>query len=207
MTNQKDNNKKSTWKRSLIEWGVIGAVAAAIYLSGYHTEVIGNLQRAMLWTGLFDADTSEIATTDGPMLSDSDYRFTMETAEGETVPLSDFRGDVIFVNVWASWCPPCIAEMPTIETLYKSVNDQDNIRFILLSLDEEHQKAVDFMESKGFSMPYHFPTSALPGDFRSEYLPTTYIISKEGQLIYKKEGIADYSSPNFAQWMRELAKE
>ncbi|MDZ7658304.1 TlpA disulfide reductase family protein [Fodinibius sp.] len=201
------NDKQSGWKRSLIEWGVIFAIGAILYMTGLHTEVLGTLQRGMLWTGFFDADTSEIATTDGPMLSDSDYRFAMETADGKTISLSDFRGDVVFVNVWASWCPPCVAEMPTIETLYDNVSVEENIRFILLSMDQERQKATDFMERKEFPMPYYFPASGLPAELRSQYLPTTYIISKKGQIIYKKEGIADYSSPNFAQWIRELAQE
>lgn len=178
-----------------------------IYFSGYHTEVIGTMQRAMLWTGFFDADTSEITTTDGPMLSGSDYLFAMETVDGETVSLSDFRGDVVFINVWASWCPPCVGEMPTIETLYENLSGQNNIRFILLSMDEDQQKAVDFMEDKEFPIPYYFPSSALPDEFRSQYLPTTYVISKEGRMVYEKAGIADYSSANFAQWMKELATE
>lgn len=201
----KQKTKSSGWKRNLIEWGVILAIGATLYATGLHTEVLGTMQRAMLWTGFFDADTSQIENIDGPMLSNTDFRFSMETKNGETVSLSDFRGDVVFVNVWASWCPPCVAEMPTIETLYENVSDQENIRFILLSMDEDHQKAVDFMVGKEFSMPYYFPVSEMPSQFRSQYLPTTYIISKKGQIIYKKEGIADYSSPNFTQWMIELA--
>jgi thiol-disulfide isomerase/thioredoxin len=202
-----DQKKKNGWKRSLIEWGVIFAVGAFIYAMGWHTEVLGTMQRGMLWTGLFDADTSKIENIDGPMLSDSDYRFAMKTADGKTVSLNDFRGDVVFVNVWASWCPPCVAEMPTIETLYENVGNQENIRFIMLSMDEKRQKAVDFMESRAFSMPYYFPASSMPAEFRSQYLPTTYIVSKKGQIIYKKEGIADYSSTNFARWMIELAQK
>lgn len=202
-----NKDKTSTWKRSFIEWGIIFAIGAVLYATGWHTEVLGNLQRAMLWTGLFNADTSEIATTDGPIIDDRDFRFSLETYEGENVSLSDFRGDVVFVNVWASWCPPCVAEMPTIETLYEKVSNEDNIRFILLSMDEERQKAVDFMEGRDFAIPYYFPASGLPNAFQSKYLPTTYIVSKKGQIIYKKEGIADYSSANFAQWMRELAAE
>ena len=202
-----DQKKQSGWKRSLIEWGVIFAIGATLYATGLHTEVLGTMQRALLWTGLFDADTSQITTTDGPVLSDSDYQFAMRKTTGETISLSDFRGDVVFVNVWASWCPPCVAEMPTIETLYDNVGDNENIRFILLSMDEEPQKAVNFMKGKDFSMPYYFPASNLPAEFRSQYLPTTYVLSKEGKVVYKKEGIADYSSPNFAQWMRDLSKQ
>lgn len=206
MTNS-DQNKQQTWKRTFIEWGVMAAIATIIYAMGWHTEVIGTMQRAMLWTGLFDADTSQIATTEGPMLSGSDYNFTLETKDGQTVSLSDYEDEVLFVNIWASWCPPCVAEMPTIETLYENVEGTDNIRFILLSMDQNQEKAVSFMERKGFSMPYYFPRSRLPVELQSSYLPATFVISKEGQIIYNKDGIADYSSPNFAQWLIDLAEK
>lgn len=200
-------NKRATWIRSLIEWSIIGLTVVFIYMMGWHTQIIGTAQRAILRTGFFDADTSQIATTYGPVLSDSDYSFAMQTTNGETVLLSDFRGDVVFVNIWASWCPPCVAEMPTIGALYDNVSGNENIHLILLSMDENKQKAADFMEDNDFGMPYFYPASALPNEFRSQYLPATYVISKEGRIVYKKEGIADYSSVNFAQWMRELAQE
>lgn len=205
--NSTKKSKKSGLKRTLLEWGAIGLVVGLLYITGLHTPVIGTMQRAMLYTGLFNADTSEIATTNGPMLSDEDFNFRLETPDGNRQTLEDFKGDVIFINVWASWCPPCIAEMPTIETLYDNVNGQDNIRFILLSTDQEADKATEFIQNREIDIPYYFPASALPPDFSSEYLPTTYVISKEGQIVYKKEGIADYSSMNFAQWMLELADE
>lgn len=205
--NSSKKDATSTWKRSVIEWTVIGSVAALLYFTGLHTEVIGTMQRAMLWTGLFDADTSELATTDGPMLNSRDYGFEMATSDGKTVSLQDFKGDVIFVNLWASWCPPCVAEMPTIETLQKRLEGYKDIHLVLLSLDEKKQKAVEFMEGKEFSLPYYFPASPLPNKFRSQYLPTTYVISKSGKIVYKQEGIADYSSMNFAQWMKELSEK
>ena len=206
MNTSKDDSK-SSWKRSVIEWTVIGSVVALLYFTGLHTEVIGTLQRAMLWTGFFDADTSNIATTEGPHLDSRDYNFALEASDGTQSSLGDLQGQVLFVNVWASWCPPCVAEMPTIETLYEAVGDHPEIKFILLSMDQNREKAVNFMENKDFTMPYHFPRSRLPNKLQSQYLPTTYVISKEGQIVYKKEGIADYSSPNFAQWMRDLTEK
>ena len=200
-----NNDSKSTWKRTLLEWTAIGSVVLLLYVTGLHTQVIGTLQRAMLWTGFFDADTSQIATTEGPHLSNRDYNFGLETSDGTQTSLGELKGQVLFVNVWASWCPPCVAEMPTIETLYEAVGDHPQITFVMLSMDQNRDKAVEFMESRDFTMPYHFPRSALPVKLQSQYLPTTYVISKKGQIVYKKEGIANYSSPNFAQWMRELA--
>lgn len=206
MTSTK-KKKQNGWKRSLIEWGVMGIIAAFIYAMGWHTEVIGTMQRAMLWTGLFDADTSKIETTKGPQLTSRDFNLALQTADGQQELLSKYKGKVIFLNVWASWCPPCVAEMPTIETLYDRVGQNPDIKFVMLSLDEKRQKAVNFMENKEFPMPYYFPASGIPNTFRSPYLPTTYVISPEGQIVYRKEGIADYSSLNFAQWMKDLAEK
>lgn len=204
----KDSEKKkiSNSQKNLIEWGVIIGVIGLLYLTGLHTQVIGTMQRALLWTGLMDANPSEVDTR-GIYLSDQDYNFVMTTSDNETLSLNDFRGSVIFVNVWASWCPPCIAEMPTIETLYNELKDHERIRFILLSMDEEQDRAVKFMESRDFETPYMFPGSQIPVALRGTVLPTTYVISKEGQLTYKKQGLADYSSPSFRNWLVELSEE
>jgi thiol-disulfide isomerase/thioredoxin len=199
--------RKSGFKRFVLEWLGIGAVIALLYVTGLHTEVLGTMQRAMLWTGLFDAERTEIKTSDGPFLSEDDYNFSVINAEGQPISFKDLKGKVLFVNVWASWCPPCVAEMPTIETLYSAVSPNENIQFIMLSLDQEREKAVEFMESRKFTLPYHFPASPLPGIFRTPYLPTTYVVSKKGQVIYKKEGIADYSSPEFRDWLLELSRK
>lgn len=201
-----DNKKKASRKRNLIEWGVIGLVILVLYTTGLHTQVIGTMQRALLWTGLMDAKPTEV-TDEGPFLSEQDYRFIMSTADDETLSLSDMHGSVIFVNVWASWCPPCIAEMPTIETLYTELGDHEGISFLLLSMDEDHERAVNFMENRGFTVPYQFPASPVPSAIRSTLLPTTYIISREGQVIYEKRGIADYSNPAFRDWLVELSEE
>lgn len=201
-----DKKKISEKKKNLIEWGVILGVIAILYVTGLHTQVIGTMQRALLWTGLMDANPSEV-TRAGPFLSEQDYRFTMTSSDDEVITLNDLRGSVIFVNVWASWCPPCIAEMPTIETLYSELKDNEKIRFILLSMDEEEERAIKFMESRNFETPYMFPTSHIPAALIGTVLPTTYVISKEGQVIYEKRGIADYSTPTFRNWLVELSEE
>ena len=202
----KSDKKISGKKKTLIEWGAIIGVIAILYFTGLHVQVISTMQKGLLWTGLMDANPAEV-NENGPFLSEQDYRFIMATADDETLTLSDMRGSVIFVNVWASWCPPCIAEMPTIESLYTELKDHDNIRFILLSMDEEKERAVNFMENRNFETPYMFPASQIPSALRGTVLPTTYVISKEGQVIYEKRGIADYSTAPFRNWLVELSEE
>lgn len=203
----KSASKTSNFKKSLMQWFVIGVVLGTLYLTGLHNNVIIGMQRALLYTGLFNAQITDITTSDGPFLTDADYSFSMVTSDGKMETLRDFEGKVTFVNVWASWCPPCVAEMPSIETLYTTVSDNENIRFIMLSLDNEPNNATQFMEDREYTMPYHFPGTRLPQVFNSTVLPTTYVVSKEGQVVYKKRGFADYSSPAFAKWLIELSEQ
>lgn len=205
MMNRSKDEKKSGLKRTVIEWVVIGIVVAILYFTGYHTVVLGTMQRALLWTGIFDPDVSQVKTVDGPALSSQVYDFQLFTPAGKKIAFNKFKGNVLFINVWASWCPPCRAEMPTIETLYNQVSDHDDIKFILISLDKKPKKATQFMEDNGYPMPYYFPASRMPNVFRSAYIPSTYVISKGGKIIYKHGGIADYSSEVFKNWLLKKA--
>lgn len=87
--NKSKRKKLSGKKKFLIEWGVILGVIALLYVTGLHTQVIGTMQRALLMTGLMDANPTEV-NRDGTYLTDQDYRFVMTTPENETLTLSDF---------------------------------------------------------------------------------------------------------------------
>lgn len=203
---QSEKSQKS-FKRTILEWMGIGAVLLVLYATGLHTEVIGTMQRALLWTGLFDAEAQTVDTIDGPFLSEATFNLPLTTSGGKQLSLQQFKGKVLFINIWASWCPPCIAEMPTIETLYSKVSDREDIAFLLISVDEDQHKATTFMKGKELPMPYYFPASGLPESFKSPYIPATYVISRNGQIVYKKEGIADYSSASFREWLIELSQK
>src|SRR5690625_1617235 len=182
-----DKEKKAARKRNLIEWGVIGAGILFLYTTGLHTQVIGTMQRTLLWTGLMDAKPTEVQT-DGPFLTDEDYRFIMATHDDVPQTLSEMQGDVIFVNIWASWCPPCIAEMPTIETLYSELKGHENIQFLRLSMDEERERATQFMEKRGFMLSNLFPAFTVLSQIHSALLISTYVITQDGQVVYEKRG-------------------
>ncbi len=118
---KKDKNTKKT----LIQYGVIAVVALILYATGLHTEVIGFAQRGLLATGLRtpnvkniaqnESDINEKTTTSAPTLAD--FNLTLMDEEGRTISLAEFKDKVIFMNMWATWCPPCIAEMPNINKL------------------------------------------------------------------------------------------
>jgi|SRR5690625_224355 len=206
MKEKKTESKRSNLRQSLTQWVIIGLVVGLLYITGLHTPLIAGLQRIVLYTGLLDARVTDISEIDGPFLDEGDYQFFMQRSDGSTDELSAYKGKVTFVNVWASWCPPCLAEMPTIEKLYNELSDSEDIAFIMLSADQDRNAAVEFMEGKNYTMPYHFPGSPIPAQLQTGVLPTTFVISADGQIVYRREGIADYSSPAFREWLVELSE-
>ncbi|MBO6795260.1 MAG: TlpA family protein disulfide reductase [Balneolaceae bacterium] len=196
-----DQKKKSFFsKRDLIEFGVIAGVAAFLYLMGWHTEVIGTLQRGLLATGIIRPDI----TVDESEYLRANYNMPLLSMDGERMSLQDFEGKTIFLNFWATWCPPCIAEMPNIQKLYEDFENQDNIVFVMLSLDEDPDKARAYMARKEFTMPVYFLAGRKPGTYDSTVVPTTYVISPEGNIVMEKRGMANYNTASFRAFLNEL---
>ena len=188
--------------RSIIEWGILIAIVLILYFTGWHTHVIGTLQRGILATGLITPDIPEM--TANSETANLDFFFTNRS--GTVQSLHDFKGDVIFMNIWATWCPPCIAELPSIYSLYKNFKDDENISFIMVSMDEDFEKAKEFMESRGYNLPIYHYQSKVPGTYQSSVIPTTYIISPESEIVLQKEGFAKYDTEEFRVFLKELAR-
>ncbi len=197
-----DQKKKTkSRKRNLIEWGAIIGVVLFLYVTGLHTQVIGTMQRGLLATGLIKPTIPEL-TKDFPV-ANRDFYFS--DVNGRVTSLNEFEDTVVFMNIWATWCPPCIAEMPSIEALYNNLKGHENIKFILVSVDEDFNRAKEFMERRNFGLPiYHYRTK-VPGTYESTVIPTTYVISKDGRLALEKRGLAKYDTPEFESFMLELA--
>lgn len=186
-------NKKV--KKEIIEWVVIIGVLGGLYISGLHTEVIGLLQRGVLATGIIQPDTNETGAT-------ADYDLLLKDPNGNTINLNEWKGEPIFLNFWATWCPPCIAEMPDIDNLYKNVGDEVN--FALISLDENPEKAIEFIERKGFDTPIYFLASSVPEAFQSRSIPTTFVISPDGRIVVSNKGMAKYNTDDFRKFLMNL---
>jgi thiol-disulfide isomerase/thioredoxin len=188
-------------KRSLIEWGVILTVIGFLYFTGLHTQVLGTMQRGLLATGLIKPSIPSITDS----FPDANREFFFSDESGSVRSLEHHEGEVIFMNIWATWCPPCIAEMPSIHNLYNRFDEYDNVTFLLVSVDDEFEKAKSFMAARNFDMPiYHFRGKE-PGTYESSVIPTTYVISGDGKLVMEKRGLAKYDTPEFEQFLRDLA--
>lgn len=191
---------ESKIKKKVIEWIFILAIPSVIYFTGLHTEAVGRMQQVLLWAGLMQADTNLPERAQKA----ADYDLTLVSFSGEIINLSQFRGKTIFLNFWASWCPPCIAELPSIHSLYKKVNKNDVV-FLLVSLDNNYSKARQFILNKGFSFPVFIPLGDFPRAYRVSSVPTTFVISPNGKIVAMKEGMADYDTENFRNFLVNLS--
>ena len=125
-------------------------------------------------------------------------------ARNNPLDFTAFEGKVVFVNNWASWCPPCIAEMPTIQEL-KGKLKGENIVFVMVSFDDKPDKATAFMKRKGFDFDVYFPGQNYP--YPTASIPATFILNKKGEVVSQHVGMADYSSDELANELEKLANE
>ncbi|WP_215223944.1 TlpA family protein disulfide reductase [Echinicola shivajiensis] len=131
---------------------------------------------------------------------------SMTDKNGDTVQLKDFKGKVVVLNLWASWCPPCIAEMPSLEKFYKQM-DTEEVALIMLSLDRDFDKSTAFMDSKAYEMPYYKPASPLPAPFAVDAIPATFIINKKGEVVGLHSGMTDFMSETFLNKIQSASSQ
>lgn len=101
------------------------------------------------------------------------------------------KGEVTFLSYWATWCPPCIAEMPSIQSLYADYGEK--INFVLLT-NEEPDKVKAFLDKKGYKLPVFIPQMNAPEALFEKSIPTNYIIDQNGKIIIKEQGASDWNS-------------
>jgi thiol-disulfide isomerase/thioredoxin len=127
--------------------------------------------------------------------------FSMLSEEGNILPLQSLKGKKVFVNLWASWCPPCRREMPSIERLYKAV-DTTKVAFVMLSLDDSFEKAKQYAASRKLSLPIFYPAEKLPQLFNVEGIPATFIFDEQGRLIKRIDGSDNYDADNYRMLLK-----
>lgn len=127
--------------------------------------------------------------------------FNLQDKNGDILNLQRFSGKKVFVNLWASWCPPCRAEMPSIQRLAKSV-DTGKVAFVMLSLDDHFDKAKAFVKSQKLTLPIYYPAENLPALFNVQAIPSTFIFNESGRLIQRIDGGDNYDTKEY----RELLK-
>jgi len=127
-----------------------------------------------------------------------------EDGEGRPVRLSAFRGRPVLLNLWATWCAPCVVEMPSLDAL--AAREGADIRILAVSQDlDGRQKVTDFFRARGFTRlePYLDPQMGLMGALGLDTLPTTILYDAEGEEVWRMTGMAEWQGPRAARLIAE----
>lgn len=121
---------------------------------------------------------------------------TVHDRNGQARALEADLAEVTLINLWATWCPPCVVEMPSLEALQKAY-DPARFRVVPVSLDQTAEKALDFYEQKGLdALPFrHDPDFASAGAFAAPGLPISVLYDAQGNEIGRLNGPAEWDSP------------
>ena len=153
----------------------------------------------------------KVKTFFGPTIEDgnekerlSEYNWLLIDQNGKKLDFKDSENRVVLVNLWATWCPPCIAELPSMNKLYKDYGDK--VTFLFVS-NEELKKVSSFLKRKEFDIPSYKPLSRGPRMLSSRSIPATFIIGKDGKIHVNERGAANWNSDSVRELLDRLLEE
>ena len=204
----------STRQKRLLKYGLFFGILLLVYSQGWHKPIIATLQRGILKTGIMNPQLKEVPDMDTKTRvkgtqseavapgDPADLNVQFFDENDQLVSLADMPKQPYFINFWATWCPPCIAEMPGIANLY--ADKKDEVNFVLVSFDTDFEKAKAFKAKKGFDFPIYRIAYDLPDMYNTGSLPTTILINAQGKLALTHMGMADYDTEAFREYLEEL---
>ncbi|HLF20135.1 MAG TPA: TlpA disulfide reductase family protein [Bacteroidota bacterium] len=132
-----------------------------------------------------------------------DTSWQIRSMEGKNMSLGSFIGKKLFINIWATWCGPCLAELPHLQTLYNSLTSDSSIAFLFIS-DEADSTVRSFVARNEYSLPFYVCDKFKPKVFDTGAYPSTFIANARGQIVYKKLSTAQWSHPSVFDFLRRL---
>jgi len=156
---------------------------------------------------VLDADTADVLFALGVMPFQSripSEDFVLTTLLGEDRSLADYRGKVVFLNFWATWCPPCREEMPSMQVLYDELSDE-GLEIVAVNVLEAEDIVAEFVEEHGFTYPVLLDRDGRVSlRYSVRAFPTSYVIDRNGNVIAVRPGFHDWASPEMIDGFRTL---
>ncbi|MBW2297682.1 MAG: TlpA family protein disulfide reductase [Deltaproteobacteria bacterium] len=134
--------------------------------------------------------------------------FSLPNLDGNMVSLGAYKGKVVFLNIWATWCPPCVEEMPSMEKLFQSLNKED-FEILAVNIDASGLKAVrPFMKKHRLHFPVLIdPKGTIQRLYRTTGIPESIIIDKNGIIVEKIMGARDWGSNEAIRYFQDLIQK
>jgi len=133
--------------------------------------------------------------------------FTLMSAQGTDISLSDYEGKFVLLNFWATWCPPCVKEMPALNELHNKLNGSSGFEVVGVHVGPALATVKQFLKDKPVDFDIVIDKNMSLSSWQVSGLPTTFLISPSGKLIYKATGERDWGSDEMVEFIRGIIKE
>ncbi|MDP3353251.1 MAG: TlpA disulfide reductase family protein [Flavobacteriaceae bacterium] len=134
----------------------------------------------------------------------TNYNWQLKGINTADIDFETTKNKVIIVNFWATWCPPCVAEMPSLQDLYNDYKDK--VVFVFVT-SEGREKVMPFLEKNNYNLPIYNMSSREPELLSTRSIPATYLINKKGEIVISKTGAANWNSSKVRNQLDELIKK
>jgi peroxiredoxin len=150
------------------------------------------------------APSSESGTVAAGKLASN---FRLKDLTGREVALSSLRGKVVFLNVWATWCPPCREEMPSIESLYNDFRANKDFVVLAVSQDTDQAAVLQFIKKHHFQFPVLLdPRNEVGENYDVSGIPETFIIGRDGRIVAHHVGPYDWANSDIRDVLHKLTE-
>ncbi|WP_179334679.1 TlpA family protein disulfide reductase [Winogradskyella costae] len=134
----------------------------------------------------------------------SNLNWDLASADGKRLDFNATKGKVVLINFWATWCPPCIAEMPSLQELYDDYGDEVVFLFVT---NDDFETVEKFKLNKGFSFDVFTPLSEAPEELRAHSIPRTFILNKASEIVIDESGALNWNSTKVRKQLDALLSE
>lgn len=202
----KNSEKLKIWFRK--NWGTF-LLAVFFIVIFVNPDAKAWLMRQIISTGLLNSniEAKKAEKNNDSITEEISENLSVLNEKNEIINTSELKGKVVFINFWASWCPPCRAEFPSIQKFYNEYQSHENLVFLTVNLDENKALGKKYLEKERFTIPFLVPNGSIPEAFLSGSLPTTVVLDKSGKIRMHHAGMADYSKKSFFKQINQLLKE
>ncbi|WP_458626161.1 TlpA family protein disulfide reductase [Winogradskyella sp. PC D3.3] len=134
----------------------------------------------------------------------NNLNWNLVSDSGKKFDFNATKGKVVLINFWATWCPPCIAEMPSLQELYKDYGDKVIFLFVT---NDDFDTVETFKTKRDFTFEVFTPLSEVPENLRAHSIPRTFILNKTSEIVIDESGAVNWNSPTVRKQLDELLSE
>ena len=134
----------------------------------------------------------------------SNFNWKLRSSTNDVLDFNSTKGKVVLINFWATWCPPCIAEMPSLQDLYNDYNERVVFLFVT---NDDFETVNKFKIKKDFNFEFYQSISNVPEELKTQSIPRTFIISKSGEIVVDESGAVDWNTDTVRSQLDELLSE